>query len=247
MVDFCVLNSLIVNDSFPTPNISEVLETLSESKVFSTLDAQNAYHCISIEVKSRPLTAFTAAFGLYQFCCLPFGLNNARASYCQLMSKLIEMLDVEGLLAYLDDLLFHTQDVDSHLKLLRLVLQAHKESGIKLNPEKTCLFRSEVEYLGYEVSTEGIKLVPSYIDKAVNWWHPTTGRDLAAFLGFTNYYHEFLPAFGKMTSGLNAVKSKKIIEWNENLVHCFNAVKTMFTKAPYEPLLIFLFIPNRLF
>ena len=69
--DFCVLNSLRVDDSFPTPNISEVLETLSESKVFSKLDAQNVYHCISIEEKSRPLTTFTTAFGLYQFCRLP--------------------------------------------------------------------------------------------------------------------------------------------------------------------------------
>ena len=57
------------------------------------------------------------------------------------MSKLIEMLGLEGLLAYLDDLLLHTQDVGSHLKLLRLVLQAHRASGIKLKPEKTCLFR----------------------------------------------------------------------------------------------------------
>ena len=80
--DFCVLNSLTVNDSFPTPNISEVLEPLSESKVFSTLDTQNAYHCISIEEKSRPLRAFTTMFGLYQFCHFPFGLQNAGASYC---------------------------------------------------------------------------------------------------------------------------------------------------------------------
>ena len=35
-----------------------------------------------------------------------------------------------------------------------------------------------------------------------------------------------------MTAGLNAVKRNKIIEWTENLVHCFNAVKTIFTQAP---------------
>ena len=35
-----------------------------------------------------------------------------------------------------------------------------------------------------------------------------------------------------MTAGLNAVKSKKVIEWNENLLHCFNMVKTMFARAP---------------
>ena len=103
------------------------------------LDTQNAYHCISIEKKS---TVFTRVFGLYQFCRLPFGLKNAGASYSQLNSKLIEMLGVEGLLAYIDDLLLHTQDVDSHLKLLCLVFQAHREPGMKLNPEKTCLFRS---------------------------------------------------------------------------------------------------------
>ena len=39
----------------------------------------------------------------------------------------------------------------------------------------------------------------------------------------------FLSDFAKMTAGLNAVKTKKIIRWNEKLVHCFNAVKTMFT------------------
>ena len=52
-----------------------------------------------------------------------------------------------------------------------------------------------------------------------------------AFLGYTNYYREYLPDFAKMTAGLNVVKSKKIIEWDENLVHCFNAVKTMFAQA----------------
>ena len=90
--DFRVLNSLTEEDAFPTLNISEVLETFGESNVFSTLDAQNAYHCISIEEKSRPLTAFTTAFGLYQFVRLPFGLKNAGAAYCRLVSRLIEML-----------------------------------------------------------------------------------------------------------------------------------------------------------
>ena len=94
------------------------------------VDAQNSYHCISIEEKSRPLTAFTTAFGLYQFCHLPFGLKNSGASYCRLVSKLIKMFDAEGLLAYLDDLLLHIQDMELHLKLLQLVLQAHRASGI---------------------------------------------------------------------------------------------------------------------
>ena len=77
-------------------------------------------------------------------------------------------------------------------------------------------------------------MIRSYIDKVVNWPQPTTGRDLAAFWGLTNYFCEFLPDFAKMTVGLNAVKSKTIIEWTGNLGHCFYAVKTMFTQAPFR-------------
>ena len=35
---------------------------------------------------------------------------------------MIDMLGVEGVLAYLDDLLIHTDDLETHLKLLNLVL-----------------------------------------------------------------------------------------------------------------------------
>ena len=91
------------------------------------------------------------------------------------------MLGVEGLLAYLDDLLLHTQDVISHIKLFKLVLEAHRAAGIKLNPEKTCLFQKKVEYLGYEVSTEGIRLIPSYVDKVVNWPKPQQGKNWQRF------------------------------------------------------------------
>ena len=115
-----------------------------------------------------------------------------------------------------------------------MVLQAHRESGIKLNPKKTFLFRSKVEYFGYDVSTAGIKLIPSYIGKVVNWLQPAIGRYLVGFLGFTNYYHGFLTDFAKMTAGLNAVKSKKITKWNENSVHCFSAVKTLYNQFPCQ-------------
>ena len=59
---------------------------------------------------------------------------------------------MEGVLAYLDDLLIHSQDAETHFKLLRLVFLAHREAGIKLNADKTSLFRTEVEYLGHVIN-----------------------------------------------------------------------------------------------
>ena len=72
-------------------------------------------------------------------------------------ARLVVMLGEEGVLAYLGDLLFHTNNPETHLKLLKLVFQAHRESGIKLNADKTFVFRQEVEYLGLLVSKNRIK------------------------------------------------------------------------------------------
>ena len=82
VLDFRRGNDLSVTDSFPTPNISEILNSLGKLRYFSCLDSSNAYHTIEVEESSRPITAFATAFGLYQFARMPFGLKNAGASYC---------------------------------------------------------------------------------------------------------------------------------------------------------------------
>ena len=132
-----------MTDCFLTPNIADILNSLSQSKVFSTLKASQASHAIPIESKSRPLTAFATAFGLYHFARMPFGLNNSKAAYCRLVQRMINMSGVEGVLAYLDDLLIHTENLETHLKLLNLVFQAHREAGIKSNAEKKHFFSDQ--------------------------------------------------------------------------------------------------------
>ena len=231
-VDFRAVNRLTVSDSYPTPSISEILTSLGSSKVFSTLDASQAYMAISIEKKSRPLTAFTTAFGLFHFCRMPFGLKNAGAAYCRLVQKLVDMLGVEGVLAYLDDILLHTSDAHTHINLLNLVFEAHRAAGIVLNASKTFLFQRQVEYLGHLVSQEGIKLIPSYVSKIVEWPLPSTGKELSAFLGFAGYYREFLPGFAEVTANLNEVKNKRTVTWTTEMINNFNILKDMFTAAP---------------
>ena len=163
VLDFRRVNDLSVTDSFPTPNISEILNSLGNSRYFSTLDASNAYHCIEFEESSRPITAFAMAFGLYQFIRMPFGLKNASATYCRFVQRLVDILGVPGIVAYLDDVLVQSEDLDTHLNLLQLVFSAYREAGIKLNASKTHLFQEEVKYLGHLVNADGIKLIPSYV------------------------------------------------------------------------------------
>ena len=98
-----------------------------------------------------------------------FGLKNAGATYCRFVQHLVDILGVPGIVAYLDDVLVHSEDLDTHVNLLQLVFSAHREAGIKQNASKTHLFQEEVEYLSHLVNADGIKLIPSYVQKIVDW------------------------------------------------------------------------------
>ena len=208
-VDYRALNMHTIPDSFPTPRIAEVLEGLAGSKVFSTLDAAQAYHNVPVDQESQSLTAFICHFGLFVFKRMPFGLRNAGAKYCRIVQSLVDSLDVEGVLAYLDDLLLHTPDIESHINLIYQVLEAHRRVGIKLKATKTRWLQQKVSYLGYDVSEEGIHLTSKFIDQVRDWPAPTSGAELASMLVFFGYYRESLQTYSELTAEMNELKSKR--------------------------------------
>ena len=67
-------------------------------------------------------------------------------------------------LSYLDDILVYLMDSWEHLEHLRKVVQAHTKAGIKIQPKKTKIFQSEVEYLGQE----GVQMQDKYVKYVQN-------------------------------------------------------------------------------
>ena len=72
-----------------------------------------------------------------------------------------------------------------------------------------------------------------------NWTIPKTVTDVRSFLGFTNYYRRFIKDYVKVArplkiliSGENAVKKKKLVEWDEQCQKAFDALKDLCTSTP---------------
>lgn len=63
---------------------------------------------------------------------------------------------------------------------------------------------------------------------------PTTVKELQCFLGFTNFYQQFIRSFSSVTTPLTALLKKvpKCLQWNPEAEKSFTLLKTAFLSSP---------------
>ena len=74
---------------------------------------------------------------------------------------------------------------------------------------KTKLFQSEVEYLEHRISKGGVSMIPEYMQKIKDWPVLKSGKEVAMFLGFAEYYRTFITQYSAFTNRLNAVSRRR--------------------------------------
>jgi hypothetical protein len=113
-VDYRGLNAITVKDHTPLPLIGEALDRLANAKIYTKLDIKDAYHNLRIAEGDEWKTAFWTKYGLYEYLVMPFGLMNAPASFQRWMNEILsDYLDV-FCIAYLDDILIYSDDLEQH-------------------------------------------------------------------------------------------------------------------------------------
>lgn len=122
-VDYRKLNANTIKDAYPIPRVADDLDSLAGSAWFSSLDLNMAYHQIPMHKADKEKTAFaTPRGGLYQYTVMPFGLCNAPATFQRVIEKVLSGLQWRISVLYLDDIIVHSRDFDTHLENLNLVL-----------------------------------------------------------------------------------------------------------------------------
>ena len=233
VIDFRKLNDLTIGDSFPLPNIEEILDQLGNAKYFSTLDLASGYHQIPMAEHDKPKTAFSTPYGHYEYNRMPFGLKNAPATFQRLMNSVL--IGIQGLrcLVYLDDIVIYGSSLEDHNKRLTEVLQRLREANLKLQPDKCEFLRKEVNYLGHVISEDGISPDPAKLQAIRDFPEPQKVKDVQSFIGLAGYYRKFIKEFSKIAKPLTKLTKKtEKFAWAAEQQIAFNTLKEKLTTAP---------------
>ena len=86
-VDYRELNKVMRNNKCTLPQIDDLFDQLSGTRVFSQLDLATGFHHLRVEAESIAKTAFRTPSGFYEWLVMPFGLTNAPAYFVDPMNR----------------------------------------------------------------------------------------------------------------------------------------------------------------
>ena len=232
-MDYTDLNDACPKDSFPLPPIDQITDASAGHGMLSFLDAFSGYHQIPMHPSDEEKTSFITPHGLYCYNVMPFGLNNAGATYQRLVTKMFRPFLGSTMEVYIDDMLVKSKPRPDHATHLQQAFDLLREYGMKLNPLKCAFGVSPGKFLGFMLTQRGIEANPAQL-KAIfqssapsskKEIHRLTGR-LAALGCFISSFTDRLKPFFTTLRGANRA------EWDEECNLAFVEIKQYLTEPP---------------
>lgn len=231
-VDFRALNKITKPLSWPLPLIDDILARLGHCRFFSSLDLLSGYWQILMDDDSKDKTTFVCHRGVFSFNVMAFGLMNAPSLFSELMSRVLEGCE-EFATAYLDDVIIFSDTLENHLHHLDLVFNQLREHGLKLKLRKCSFLKDTTNYLGFEISADGLRPNEDKVAAIRNMNPPTTVREIRGFIGMCSYYRRFIPNFSGIAEPLIALTRKHArFTWKDEHQNAFDFIKRSLTVVP---------------
>ncbi|CAL4156335.1 unnamed protein product, partial [Meganyctiphanes norvegica] len=229
------------------PKISEILFSIGKAKWYTNLDLLSAYWSIPLAEDSTHLTAFSTHKSRYEFRRCVMGLTASASVFTKALHTVLEgLLDTYDqnlangkIFYYMDDLIIVSNDKESNLEKLDLILSRLVKYKLKIKLKKCNFLQDKVEFLGHQINFDGITPISNNILKINKFAPPQTKTQLQSFLGLVNYYRNYIPNIAKLATPLYELLGKnKIFQWSPDANTAFDNIKDKLTSG------VKLFHPN---
>ena len=201
---------------------------------------------MQIKEGQKWLAAFNTRYGQFEYFVMPFRLCNMSSIFQSYINNTLhEYLDV-FCNAYLDKVLVYSTKKEEHTEHILDMLKRLWDRRLQIDVDKCEFSVTQVKYLGLIISTNRISMDLEKVQTILDWETSILVKDVQTFLGFSDFYQQFVKRFSQHTRLLteltkeeqyNTKSGKKwfkyhTFEWTEKCQKTFEDSKHMFTIAP---------------
>ena len=130
------------------------------------------------------------------------------------MNDLFKTLIDEGVVVvYMDDILIFTESLEQHHETVQTALEILRTNHLYLKPEKCLFTQLKVEYLGLILSHGQVTMDPVKVSGVQDWPILRKVTEVKSFLGFINFYRQFIKDFSHIAKPLNQL-TKANVSWS---------------------------------
>ena len=240
-VDYRKLNKITIPDDYPFPRIDDILDRLSDAKIFSVFDISSGFWHVAMNPDDVHKTAFVTMNDHFEWLVMPFGFRNSPAVFQRIIYTILRKHNLDFAHNYLDDILIHSKSIEEHHSHLEKFFQVVIEEGIKLKLSKSQIAKTEVIYLGHKLTIGQVAPLSDNTKAVLEFPTPSSVKSLQQFLGKVNYYRRFIPNASKLMRPLHDLLCKNAkFKWTSEQDTAFKTVKELFCKEP----ILMLYKPN---
>lgn len=232
-VDYRALNQKTLKEKYPMPLIDDQIDSLSGQVFFTSLDLTSGYYQVPVSEGSKHLTAFVTPDGHYEYNRMPFGLTNAPAVFQRLILSLLRKRNTPGVMAYMDDIIIASKTIGEGLEKLSIVLDLIQEANLTLNLSKCHFFKRSIDYLGFEVSSKGVRPGARKVEAVKSFKAPENVHEVRQFIGLASFFRRFVEGFASIAKPLTSLtKSNVPWIWSEAQEKSFSKLKEVLISRP---------------
>jgi hypothetical protein len=190
------------------PLIDDVLWKVQGFTYATCLDLNHGYYHFELDKQSKLLCGIILPWGRYVYARLPQGCMPSSDIFQCHMTKIF--YDFEDIIVYIDNIILFTNTTfHHHLQRLALVHERIQSQNLHVHVEETFLATNQVDYLGYTLTSKGIKPQKQKIMSILAKAEPNSKRQLRSFLGFVNFYRQLWYHRSLIITPLAAITSDK--------------------------------------
>ena len=237
-LDSKVLIKAIHKNKFQMLNIEMLIDTTSQhltntqngqQAYFTTLDLKHAYNQLKLHHDTAKHCNFNIicgeSTGTYRIKTGFYGLTDMPAEFQKAMDY--TLIGLQNTYCFLDDIIIVSTGIEAdHLVYVIKCLKKLDEDNLRITLQKFHFKKSEIEWLGYKFTQNGISPLESKTTAILTIPPQTTLKRLRFSLGSVHYIGRFIPDLAQLCHPLRPLlKKSATFIWTTEPTKHFNLIK----------------------